>query len=139
MNKPNIKESEKRKISVTVRHMRRLAAEDAAIFLADIDARLHYNSACHSEAFSACHSEAVNSQKTIRNERSCNISENVAAAYNLPDEDYPSVNSRAEINVEIGYLDNENEQFLTLNINFIEILILLRNIKIKKMMNLGIS
>jgi len=42
--------------------------------------------------------------------RSCNISENVAAAYNSPDEDYPLVNSRAEINIdEIGCLDNENE------------------------------
>jgi len=72
MNKPNIKEPKKRKMSVTTRHMHRLAA---AIFLADINARLHYNSACHSETFSACHSKAfstchsevVNSQKIIRN------------------------------------------------------------------------
>jgi len=53
-------------------------------------------------------------------ERFYNISVENVAAYNSPDEDYPSVNSRAEINVdEISCLDNENEQFLN-DINFTE-------------------
>jgi len=91
-NRNNYQRLKRCKKSITVRHMRRLAAQDNAIFLAELDTQLFSNNIRHSEL----HEQ----ENIIGNESFRNVSENdVEASYNLDE-------NRTSDNINSIYREN---------------------------------